>query len=146
VRIKESDGGVSEKFDIREPVRIELEYEVLRSDEMMLPYLTLTNEEGVRIFSAVDLDCKWRGKARKRGRYISTAWIPGNFLSEGVHFVGAAMKTTAQKGRYFYERDAAVFRVIDTLSDDTARGHYSGRLTGVVRPQLRWETQFDSQG
>jgi hypothetical protein len=56
------------------------------------------------------------------------------------------MKTTAQKGRYFYEREAAVFRVIDTLSDDTARGHYSGRLTGVVRPQLRWETQFDSEG
>jgi lipopolysaccharide transport system ATP-binding protein len=146
VRIKQSDGGVAEEFDIRRPVRIEMEYEVLRSDEMMLPYLTLTNEEGIRIFSAVDLDATWNSRPRKKGRYISTAWIPGNFLSEGLHFVGAAMKTTAQRGRYFYEREAAAFRVIDTLSDESARGHYGGRLTGVVRPQLRWETQFDSEG
>jgi lipopolysaccharide transport system ATP-binding protein len=120
-----------------------MEYEVLQPDQIMLPYLTLTNEEGLRIFSAVDLDCEWNGKARKGGRYISTAWIPGNFLSEGTHFVGAAMKTTSQKGRYFYERDAVVFRVIDTLADDTARGKYGGRLSGVVRPQLRWETRFN---
>jgi lipopolysaccharide transport system ATP-binding protein len=146
VRIKESDGGVSENFDIRRPVRIEMEYEVFCSDEMMLPYLTLTNEEGVRIFSAVDLDPTWNSRPRKKGRYISTAWIPGNFLSEGLHFVGAAMKTTAQRGRYFYEREAVAFRVIDTLSDESARGQYSGRLSGVVRPQLRWETQFDSEG
>lgn len=145
VRIKESDGGVAENFDIRKPVRIEMEYEVMCSDKMMLPYLTLSNEEGVRIFSAVDLDPTWNIRPRKKGCYISTAWIPGNFLSEGLHFVGAAMKTTAQKGRYFYERDAVVFRVVDTLSDETARGHYGGRLTGVVRPQLRWETQFDSK-
>jgi len=146
VRVKESEGGAAEQFDIRKPLRIELEYEVLNSDEVMLPYLTLTNEEGIRVFSAVDLDPNWIGKPRKKGHYTSTAWVPGNFLSEGVHFVGAAMKTTSQKGRYFYERDAAVFRIIDTLSDDTARGQYSGRLTGVVRPQLRWETQFDSEG
>ncbi len=146
VRVKESDGRTADKFDIRKPIGIEMEYEVLEPDHIMLPYFTLTNEEGIRILSAVDLDPDWNEKPRRRGRFISTSWIPGNFLSEGVHFVGAALKTTAQKGRYFYEREAAVFRVIDTLSDDTARGHYSGRLTGVVRPQLRWETQFDSEG
>ena len=143
VRVKEPGDRISDKFDIREPVGLEMEYEVLQPDQIMLPYLTLTNEEGLRIFSAVDLDCEWNGKARKGGRYISTAWIPGNFLSEGTHFVGAAMKTTSQKGRYFYERDAVVFRVIDTLADDTARGKYGGRLSGVVRPQLRWETRFN---
>ena len=142
VRVRADDGQVSDTFDIRKPVGIEMEYEVLQPDHIMLPYLTLTNEEGTRIFSAVDLDPEWRGKYRQRGRYLSTAWIDGNFLSEGIHFVGAAMKSAARKGRYFYERDAVAFRVIDTLADDTARGEYGGRLTGIVRPELKWKTQY----
>jgi hypothetical protein len=53
------------------------------------------------------------------------------------------MKSTARKGRYFYERDAVAFRVIDPLADNTARGDYGGRLTGVVRPKLKWETRYN---
>lgn len=142
VRVRADDGEILDTFDIRKPVGIEMEYEVLQPDHIMLPYLTLTNEEGTRIFSAVDLDPQWRGRYRQRGRYVSTAWINGNFLSEGIHFVGAAMKTASRKGRYFYERDAVAFRVIDPLADNTARGDYGGRLTGVVRPELKWETRY----
>jgi lipopolysaccharide transport system ATP-binding protein len=142
VRAKAGDGHISNTFDIRKPVKIEMEYEVLQPDNIMLPYLTLTNEEGIRIFSAVDLDPQWRGRYRQCGRYVSTAWIEGNFLSEGVHLVGAAMKTESRKGRYFYERDVVAFRVIDPLADNTARGNYGGRLTGVVRPELKWETRY----
>lgn len=143
VRVRAENGQVSDTFDIRKPIGIEIEYEVLQSDHIMLPYLILTNEEGIRILSAVDLDAEWRGKCRRAGRYVSTAWISGNFLSEGIHFVGAAMKSTARKGRYFYERDAVAFRVIEPLADNTARGDYGGRLTGVVRPKLKWETRYN---
>jgi lipopolysaccharide transport system ATP-binding protein len=142
VRARTDDGQISDAFDIRKPVGIEMEYVVLQPDHIMLPYLTLTNEDGTRIFSAVDLDPEWRGRCRQCGRYVSTAWINGNLLSEGVHFVGAAMKTAARKGRYFYERDAVAFRVIDPLADNTARGDYGGRLAGVVRPELKWETRY----
>jgi lipopolysaccharide transport system ATP-binding protein len=143
VRVRAENGQVSDTFDIRKPIGIEMEYEVLQPDHIMLPYLTLTNEEGLRILSAVDLDADWRGRCRRAGRYVSTAWISGNFLSEGIHFVGAAMKSTARKGRYFYERDAVAFRVIEPLADNTARGDYGGRLTGVVRPMLKWETRYN---
>jgi len=142
VRVIADDGQTSDTFDIRKPVGIEMEYEVLQPDHIMLPYITLTNENGTRIFSAVDLDPDWRGRCRHCGRYVSTAWISGNFLSEGIHFVGAAMKSEARKGRYFYERDAIAFRIIDTLAENTARGDYGGRLKGVVRPQLKWDTRY----
>jgi lipopolysaccharide transport system ATP-binding protein len=142
VRVISANCQDPDSFDIRKPIRIEMEYEVLQPDHVMLPYITLTNEEGTKIFSAVDLDPEWRGRCRQCGRYISTAWINGNFLSEGIHFVGAAMKSTARRGRYFYERDAVAFRVIDPLADNTARGDYGGRLAGVVRPELKWITRF----
>lgn len=142
VRVKSEDNQISDMFDIRRPIGIEMEYEVLQSDHLLVPYITLTNEEGVRIFGAVDLDPKWRGRTRQRGRFTSTAWIPGNFLSEGVHFVGAAMKSTAKKGIYFFQQEAVVFRVIDNLASDTARGDYAGRLHGVIRPMLKWETKI----
>jgi lipopolysaccharide transport system ATP-binding protein len=142
IRVNGDETSGPDSFDIRKPIQVEMEYDVLQSEQIMVPYLTLSNEEGVRIFSAVDLDPDWIGKPRQKGHYISTARIPGNFLSEGLHFVGAAMKTNARKGRYFYEREAVLFRVVDTLADDTARGDYGGQLSGVVRPRLDWETRF----
>jgi lipopolysaccharide transport system ATP-binding protein len=142
VKVKSDDNQLSDVYDIRKPIAIEMEYEVLKADHMLVPYITLTNEEGVRIFGAVDLDPEWRGRKRPKGRYTSTTWIPGNFLSEGVHFVGAAMKSTAKKGIYFFEQEAVLFRVIDNLSSDTARGDYAGRLHGVIRPMLKWETKI----
>jgi lipopolysaccharide transport system ATP-binding protein len=34
------------------------------------------------------------------------------------------------------------FQVIDSLDGDSARGDWAGRWTGVVRPALKWTTQY----
>jgi lipopolysaccharide transport system ATP-binding protein len=143
LRIMNEKGKVAETIDIRKPVGIEMEYEVLEPDHIMIPYLRFFNDEGVRIFAAVDLDPEWRGRARMPGRYKSTAWIPGNLLAEGMIYVGASMKTTAQNYTYFYERFGVAFQVVDNLDGDSARGDYVGKLSGAVRPALKWETSFN---
>jgi len=144
--VKTQGGEIIESVDIRSPVGIEMEFEVFQSGHTLLPYYNVFNEEGVRVFAAVDLDPEWRGRHRPRGCYKTTAWIPGNLLSEGTFFVGASMKTTAQRYRYFYEREAVAFHVIDSLDGDSARGDYAGRLGGAVRPLLKWETEFIPSG
>ena len=40
-------------------------------------------------------------------------------------------------------RDAVLFQVVDCLTaDDTARGDYPRPVPGVMRPMLRWTTEY----
>jgi len=93
-----------------------------------------------------DLSPEWRRRPRPVGRFVSTAWIPGNFLSEGSLIVQAAISTMDPVVVHFDERDAVAFQVIDSLDGDSARGDYAGSVPGVVRPLLRWTTRFDEDG
>ena len=42
------------------------------------------------------------------------------------------------------ERSAVTFHVVDSHDGDSARGDYVKRMLGVVRPLLKWTTQFNS--
>src|SRR6266550_1600234 len=144
VRVCTDQGEVSASMDIRRPVGIEMEYEVLTPGHALMPHLHFHNEEGVYAFVAGDLDPEWRGRPRPTGRYVSTAWLPGNLLSEGTLFVGAAISTMSSLIAHFYERDAVAFQVVDSMDGDSARGDYAGPLPGVVRPMLQWTTRVVS--
>lgn len=143
VRVRTEDGRISEALDIRQPVGIEMEFEALTPGHVLVPNYHFFNEEGVCVFVASDHDPAWRGRQRPKGRYLSTAWIPGNLLSEGTLVIGVAVSTMDPIVVHFYEADAVAFQVIDSLDGDSARGDYAGHLPGVVRPLLRWTTQFN---
>ncbi len=142
VRVRAERGQVADVVDIREPVGIEMEYEVLRPGYKLLPYYHFHNDEGIHIFSAHDLDPQWRQRPRSPGRYISTAWIPGNLLSEGITFVASGAITTEPVRHQFLVREVVAFQVVDSLEGDTARGDWGGNIAGVVRPRLQWKTKF----
>jgi len=145
VRVQSQAGTVTDAMDIRRPITIEMDYEVLKSGHVLVPNLHFHNEEGVYAFVASDLDPEWRGKERPIGRYVSGAVIPGNLLSEGTLFVGAAISTMDPVVVHLYERDAVAFQVIDTMDGDSARGDYGGPMPGIVRPLLQWSTRVVSQ-
>jgi lipopolysaccharide transport system ATP-binding protein len=140
VRVRIGDGEASEKIDIRNPVGIEMEYEVLKHGYKVLPSLGLHNDEGVFLMECVDLDPAWRGRIRPAGRYRSTAWIPGNLLAEGTIFVTVGLETVEPQIVQCYERQVVAFQVIDSGEGNSARGDYAGHLNGVVRPLLNWTT------
>ena len=102
--------------------------------------------EGVLAFVAIDQDSTWRGRTRPTGRYMSTGWIPGNFLAEGTMLVGAIMRTVRPDEFHFQALEAVAFQVIDHPGGDTARGDYSRSIPGVVRPLLEWTTEFTPNG
>ena len=142
IRIIDPQGAVVEGVDIREPVGLVMEYDVLSDDQVLMPYFRLTNEEGVIIFSTIDQDLKWHTEPRQPGRYTSTAWVPGNLLSEGMVYVLVAIRTTHRKYRPIQLGDAIAFNVIDKMEGGSARGSWVGRLTGAVRPKLDWTTDY----
>jgi len=142
VRVRTEDGRVTDAVDIRRPVGIEMEFEVLEPGHVLVPNYHFFNEEGVYVFVVGDHDPVWRQRPRPAGCFVSTAWIPGNFLSEGSLIVGCGISTVDPVIVHFYEGDVVAFQVIDSLDGDSARGDYAGSMPGVVRPLLRWTTQF----
>ncbi len=142
IRIRSEDGEIRESVDIRVAVGVEMEYEVLKSGHVLVPNYHFVNQEGVCVFIAREQDDNWRRRPRPAGRYVSTAWIPGNFLSEGSLIVGAAISTMEPLRVHFFERDIVAFQVVDSLDGNSARGDFAGHVPGIVRPLLKWTSEF----
>jgi lipopolysaccharide transport system ATP-binding protein len=141
VRIRAEDGEITDHIDIRRPVEVEMEYEVLKAGYKLMPNFQFYNEASVHAFSAHDLDPAWRRRPRPAGRYVSIVKIPGNFLSEGTMFVGVGLQTMDPVIAQLWQPDAVTFQVIDSIDGDTARGDFAGNVGGVVRPLLNWRTR-----
>jgi lipopolysaccharide transport system ATP-binding protein len=146
VRIVNENGNTNFSFDIRKPIGIEMRYEVLRPGYALYPHFTVNNEEDILLFTSIDTDAEWRGKHRPPGQYTSTGWIPGNFLSEGTMIVSAMMRTEIPHMVHFKEEGVVAFQVIESPEGDSARVDYSGKFRGVVRPYLKWQTNYKSNG
>ena len=140
VRVRDEHGQVAEAIDIRRPVTVEMAYDVCRGGHVLLPNLMFFNEEGIHVFTAVDVDPAWRRRPRPAGHYVSTVQVPGNLLAEGTLFVSAAMLTLNPDQAQFHEREAVAFQVVDSTEGDTARGDYAGFMPGMMRPLLPWTT------
>jgi homopolymeric O-antigen transport system ATP-binding protein len=93
VRVRSLEGSVTEAFDIREPIGIDVAYDVLEDGQVLWPNVHLFNQEGTNIFVTIDTDTEWRRRPRPPGRFTSTVWIPGNYLAEGTFVVRAAITT-----------------------------------------------------
>lgn len=139
-RIRDHEGDVTSTIDIRKPVVIEIEYDVIKAGKVIVPSVQLNNEQGAAIFVSHDWSEAWRTAPRDAGSYKSTVTVPGNFLSEGTVFVTVAAATHRPHEVHFTERDAVTFNVIDSPDGDGARGDLAGAMPGVVRPALDWKT------
>jgi homopolymeric O-antigen transport system ATP-binding protein len=142
VRVKHEDARHTDSIDICSPVGIEMQYDVLTPDYVLIPYYHFFRENGVLAFEVLDTNPEWRRRPRPKGRYKSTVWIPGNFLSEGMYSVYSAIITADPNITHVNERDTVTFQVIDSFKSDSARGDYRGTMSSAVRPLLKWDTQF----
>jgi len=92
----------------------------------------------------MDQDPEWRNRPRPAGRYVTTGWIPGNLLAEGMLIVNVGLWALEPvRERQCFERDVVAFHIIDSSDGDSARGDWGGDIKGVVRPMLTWETEAD---
>jgi len=146
VRVRNKDGRVAEAVDICQPISIEVEYEMLQSGYMLDITCHFVTEEGVKAFISIDNDPAWQKTPRQIGHYVSRVWVPGNLLSEGMYFIGVGLRTINPPVRRFRVNEVVGFQVVDTMDGNGVRGDLAGNIVGVVRPLLKWETQFSSTG
>ena len=60
--------------------------------------------------------------------------------------VGPAMRTMVPNILHCHELDAVAFQGIDSLEGDSACDDWAQPLPGIVRPLLKWRTQFCPNG
>jgi lipopolysaccharide transport system ATP-binding protein len=76
------------------------------------------------------------------GDYVCTAWIPGNFLNEGLMTVLTQIcSIDVMTLRPHASGGNVAFHVQDPGEGDSARGRFAGQWKGVVRPLLDWTTE-----
>ena len=136
--MRDGQGVVSDSMDIREPITMEVEYDVLTPGQVIVPHADFVNDEGTTAFVTIDLDPAWHRRPRPEGTFLSTVRIPANFLAEGSMVAGIALSTMDPFTIHAHVPDAVAFHVSDSLAGDSARGDYGGRMPGVVRPLLAW--------
>jgi lipopolysaccharide transport system ATP-binding protein len=136
------DGEERGAVDVREPVGIEIRIEVLRPGEPIFPKIKVYDSRGDVAFNAMDTSARWLDPSPP-GEYVTTAWIPGNYLNEGLTTVDVSIAIiSAPKLRNQASGRAAVaFHVQDPAEGDSARGLFTGQWQGVVRPMLEWTTE-----
>ena len=118
-----------------------MEFDITESGSTMLPHFYVEHE-GVVAFKTFDQDPEWRSKPRPKGHYVSTAWIPGNFLSEGAMMISCGLIALNPNVPQFIERQIVAAQVVDSMEGNSARGDWAGGMPGLVRPLLDWETHY----
>ncbi len=145
VRVINETGETCGSLDIRGKIGIEATYEALQNGQILLPNFQIYNQDRVHLFTVQDVGGEWRRREKERGEYVSTVWIPSNFMAEGSFFVNFAVVTYLPTIRlHFNALEAVSFDVFDSLEGDTARGDFAGKMDGVIRPILDWETSFQA--
>jgi lipopolysaccharide transport system ATP-binding protein len=141
VRIVDRDRNTVDYVDVRDPVGIEITFRVLRDGPPVLPKLKLV-ADGRIAFNAMDIDTRWHVPSPP-GEYATTAWIPGNYLNEGLMSVDAAVCSIRSPKLHHHVsvHEAVSFHVQDPAEGDSARGSFTGQWRGVVRPLLEWDCE-----
>ena len=141
VRVVRADGETADFADVREPIGVELAFTVLGGGPPILPKIKVV-AGGHIAFNAMDVDPRWHEPSRP-GDYVATAWIPGNFLNEGLVTVDAAVCSidSPKLHHHISVHEAVSLHVQDPLEGDSSRGMFTGQWRGVVRPLLEWTTK-----
>jgi lipopolysaccharide transport system ATP-binding protein len=134
----------SDPFDIRERIGIEVEFELLKGDVWFTSGFNITNADGQMLFNATEsTDPDWDNGRQPAGRYKTTAWIPGNFFAEGLHFVNFTFfGFEHQPVKKAAAPSVIAFNIVDPLQGGSVRGTYSGTFPGLVRPMLDWKSEL----
>ncbi len=141
LRVVDESGETTSAVDVRRPVGIEIGFTVLREGIPILPKIKIRDRNAEVAFNAVDTSARW-DEPTPPGDYVTTAWIPGNLLNEGLTDIEAGMHSVASPRLHGHAvAGGLAFHVQDPAEGDSARGRFTGQWKGVVRPLLEWTVE-----
>jgi lipopolysaccharide transport system ATP-binding protein len=141
VRVRPQDGCLSDPLTVQKPFLAEIEYWNLVPATHLHITLHLYTQEGVIAFTTGSRsECVWRDRRMPPGLFRSVCFFPGDLLNSGRHrFTVLIVKDTSS---LVYQHESAVSLDIFDLKE--REGAWYGKEPGVVRPKLKWTTEYVS--
>ncbi|MDH4129047.1 MAG: ABC transporter ATP-binding protein [Spirochaetota bacterium] len=138
--VKNSNYEKTVDIKINEELIIEMTFKVHKNEKyIFLPNFHLFKVTGEYVFVSGDI---FLNEKFEKGTYISKCYIPPNLLNDGTYFVGLALSSFESGIKvHFYEQNALIFNVVDSMENVPTRNKYSGSIPGVIRPLLKWKTE-----
>jgi lipopolysaccharide transport system ATP-binding protein len=112
---------------------IEIVYEIKQNEARPGANFLLSTDQGVKVFQSLDT----KQKDFSLGVHKSICWFPANLLNDQKYNLTIAL--TSHNPVAIHTQYEMQFEVIDDINS-LCRGDYKGRMHGVVRPLLNWET------
>jgi len=138
LRILAPDGTVAGHVDIRKPIAIEVEYQIMETVPQFRIGLRVVTRDGTLAFSTGDsIDPGYAAGPRAAGIYSTRCFIPGNLLNEGYYSLTMGADIPFKKILFFQE--AAVGFTVEQTSNLSTR--FPEKWLGVVCPLLEWQTK-----
>jgi len=138
-----SEGRVMSRVDVREALRIEVEYRNFLPDAHIYTSIHLHEKSGVGVLSSANLPSLnlgvdgWHGKPQPAGLYRSVCTIPPNLLNESRYSVSIFIVANMAQHEVIANHVIAFHTY-----DGNPEREYHGTVMGVVRPRLDWQTEF----
>jgi lipopolysaccharide transport system ATP-binding protein len=127
-----SAGGPTVDVKIENDVELQVDFWNFRSESNISVSIHLVHATGV-----VVLCTGTEGALLEGGHFRATCAIPGNFLNDGGYSITVFLLLDGTDVQARVE-SAVSFTVHES---GTTRSHYLGKIIGVVRPRLAWESR-----
>ena len=130
-----SNGKEANNIDLIEDLYVEYTYMVKEPGFRLDPNIHVFDQNGNCIFVSSDY---WSKKVYDKGFYKSVMKIPKKMLNTGIYNLGVALTSYPGTTIHFFERDALTFEVTEDVSKREM--DFMGKMPGLIRPKLEWET------
>ena len=145
---KDQSGQIRSQFDVRDPILIEIRYDMLKEGHKLCMSLEVLNTMGRGLFVSVDDYVKgdWRNQdPHPPGSFKSTCLIPGDLLTEGDISISLWMFSPPARPNleaHICEREVINLSVTDKMDPGGVRGNYPYNWGNpAVRPRLYWNKE-----
>lgn len=138
VRVSNADRVQATNFDVRRPINVEIEYELLAPLPRFRTAFRLVASDGTVILTSAESSNQgWDQTSREPGKYTSWCEIPGNFLNVGQYGITVSCDIPFVRALFFVE-NCLNFHVEETGSHS---GRFPERWPGLICPKFDWQVE-----
>jgi lipopolysaccharide transport system ATP-binding protein len=143
IQIVGEDRQPIKQIDLTKRFGVEIKFDVLTDEHLIVPRLDFTDGLNTLIFCAFEVDSEWHHKNRQRGQHTCTAWLPANLFGDGRLGIGVSIFSFRPWTIHFEAPNLLLVDVVSGSAKLTARGHFEGNIPGLIRPLLNWTSEYD---
>lgn len=141
MRVRDPQGKVVETVIARQPLEIEIEYELSAPLQGLRVGVYMQTIRGEVVFTSFDTDEPRqydKYATRAAGHYLSRAELPANFLNEGQYILG--LNASSFNVRRFFQDERALAFSVDAMGAPGMQ--WPEQRQGLVRPLLDWRIEL----